>query len=313
MSRSILLAAVIYLIAGMLGPSCAEKDIFYVLSPKSLNNPFWDDVRIGMEKAAKDLGVRADFVAPPIADANQQVQKLEALLERGVDGLAISPNVPESVVGVIARARSKGIPVICFDSDSPDSERLCYVGTFNEAAGHEAGKLMKKFLPGGGKILVVSGGAGALNHTERVTGFKRAIEKSGIEIIDTVYSNDDLNRATQLVEAYAVSHPDLKGIFCTASWVISAANVRKEKGLDIVLIGFDTVEAELQLVKDGLVEGLVGQDPVNMGYQSIMTLDRLRKAGPKMVEIADDVDTGSVVITHENVESYTASKGITLR
>ncbi|MBK7496125.1 MAG: substrate-binding domain-containing protein [Candidatus Omnitrophica bacterium] len=187
------------------------------------------------------------------------------------------------------------------------------MGTFNEATGFEAGKLMKKFLPGGGKILIVSGGAGALNHTERVTGFMRAIDKCGIQVIDTVYCNDDLNRATQLVEAYAVSHPDLKGIYCTASWVISAANVRKEKGLDLVLVGFDTVEAELQLVKDGLVEGLVGQDPVNMGYQSIMTLDRLRKAGPGMAEIADDVDTGSVIITRENVESYAASKGIKLR
>ncbi|MCK6495320.1 sugar-binding protein [bacterium] len=313
MIRSILISTLVLCSLGILSPGFAEKEIFYVLSPKSLNNPFWDDVRTGMEKAARELGVKAEFVAPPVADANQQVQKLEALLERGVDGLGISPNVPESVVGVIAQARAKGIPVLCFDSDSPDSERLCYVGTFNEAAGFEAGKLMKKFLPGGGKILIVSGGAGALNHTERVTGFMRAIDKSGIQVIDTVYCNDDLNRATQLIEAYAVSHPDLKGIYCTASWVISAANVRKEKGLDLVLVGFDTVEAELQLVKDGLVEGLVGQDPVNMGYQSIMTLDRLRKAGPGMAEIADDVDTGSVIITRENVESYAASKGIKLR
>jgi len=129
-----------------------------------------------LEQAAQELGVRADFVGPTEADASLQVQKIEALLQTGIDGIGIAPNVPESVVDVIARARDMGIPVICFDSDSPESERLCYVGTFNESAGYEAGKLMKTFMPEGGKILVVSGGAGALNHQERIAGFERGIE-----------------------------------------------------------------------------------------------------------------------------------------
>jgi ribose transport system substrate-binding protein len=279
-----------------------ETELYYALCPKALNNPFWDDVRKGMEKAAAELGVKAEFVAPTVADANQQVQKIEALLERNISGLAISPNVPDSVIGVIQKARDKGIPVICFDSDSPDSQRLCYVGTNNEAAGYEAGKLLKKFLPQGGKVLVVSGGAGALNHQERVAGFERAVNDSPIKVADIVYCNDDLNRATQLIETYTVANPDLKGIFCTASWAISAANVRKEKGLEVVIIGFDTVEAEIELVRQGLIEGLVGQRPDNMGYQSIMMLDRLRQAGPKMAEIADDLDTGSVIVTREILE-----------
>lgn len=291
----------------------AEEEVFYVLSPKSLNNPFWDEVKKGMDRAANALGVRAEFVAPPVADAQQQVQKLEAVLERGVSGIAISPNVPESVVEVIAKARAKGIPAICFDSDSPTSKRLCYVGTFNEQAGFEAGKLMRQFLPKGGKVLVVSGGAGALNHQERVAGFERGLKGSEIKVEDIVYCNDDLNRATQLIEGYVAAHPDLAGIFCTASWAISAANVRKEKGLKTVVVGFDTVEAEVQLVKEGLIEGLVGQDPENMGFQSVMVLDRLRKAGEEMEKIADDVDTGSVIVTRENAAEFAASKGYHLK
>ncbi len=294
------------LLSALSGTGCAGEEVLYALCPKSLNNPFWDDVRVGMEKAAKELGVKAEFVAPPVADANQQVQKIEALLERGVSGIGISPNVPDSVIEVIEKARQKGIPVICFDSDSPDSKRLCYVGTFNQEAGREAGKLMKKFLPGGGKVLVVSGGAGSLNHQERVSGFQLGIKNSPIEVASIKYCDDDLNRATQLIEAYAMANPDLKGIFCTASWTISAANVRKEKGLDVVIIGFDTVPAEVDLVREGQVEGLVGQDPVNMGYQSIQTLEKLRKAGEKMEEVADDVDTGCVVVTKETLEKKEA-------
>ncbi|MCA9411954.1 MAG: sugar-binding protein [Candidatus Omnitrophica bacterium] len=290
-----------------------EEDLNFALCPKALNNPFWDEVRLGMEQAALELGVKAEFVGPTEADASLQIQKIEALLQTGIDGIGIAPNVPESVVDVIAKARDMGIPVICFDSDSPESGRLCYIGTFNESAGYEAGKLMKKFMPDGGKILIVSGGAGALNHQERIAGFERGIEDGDIEVADIQYCNDDLNRATQLIEAYVSAHPDLDGIFCTASWAVSAANVRRDKELDLVIVGFDTIEAEVQLVKDGLIEGLVGQNPVGMGYESLRTLFRLHQAGEDMEDIADDIDTGSVIVTPENVEEFANDKGYALK
>lgn len=298
----------------LVGALHAEEGIYYALCPKSLNNPFWDEVKIGMDKAAAELGVKAEFIAPIEADANQQVQKIEALLEKKVDGIGISPNVPDSVIEVIAKARQKGIPVICFDADSPESERLCYVGTFNEQAGYEAGKLMKKFIPGGGKILAVNGGPGALNLNQRVEGFKRAIKGSNLELAPLQYCNDDMNRATQLIEAFVAANPDVKGIFGVGLWsAIPAANIRRDKGLNYVVIGFDTMEIELQLIKDGLMEAVVGQKPVAVGYEAIMTLDRLRKSGAKMTEIADDVDTGTDVVTRENVIEFAKSKGFNLK
>jgi ribose transport system substrate-binding protein len=301
--------AALIAVFSVIGIGNADEALFYALCPKSLNNPFWDDVKKGMDQAAKELGVQAEFVAPVEADASQQVQKIEALLERKVDGIGISPNVPDSVIDVIAKAREKGIPVICFDADSPDSERLCYVGTFNEQAGYEAGKAMKNLLFGKGKILIVSGGAGALNHNERIAGFKRGIAGSEIVIDDIKYCNDDLNRATQLIESYLAANPELDGIFCTASWAICAANIRRDKELDFKVVGFDTVEEELQLVKDGYIETLVGQHPAKMGYESIMALHRLRRAGEDMEKIADDIDTGSVVVTRQNVLEVAAEKG----
>ena len=301
-------------LGSLLGSPVRAEDIFYALCPKSLNNPFWDEVKIGMDKAAKELGVKAEFVAPIEADANQQVQKIEALLEKKVDGIGISPNVPDSVIEVISKARAKGIPVICFDADSPDSERLCYVGTFNEQAGYEAGKLLKKFLPGGGKVLAVSGGPGALNLNQRVEGFQRALKGSNLELAPIQYCNDDMNRATQIIEAFLAANPDTKGIFGVGLWsAIPAANLRRDTGLNYVVIGFDTMELELQLIKDGLMEAVVGQKPIAVGYEAIMTLEKLRKAGDKMKEVADDVDTGTDVVTKENVIEFAKSKGFTLK
>jgi ribose transport system substrate-binding protein len=313
MSRFTRSIALVCLLAGSSPSLRAEEDLFYALCPKSLNNPFWEDVRRGMKEAAEELGVRAEFVAPVETDATQQVQKIEALLGKKVDGIAISPNVPDSIIDVVAKARVKGIPVICFDADSPESERLCYVGTFNEQAGFESGKLMKKHLPEGGKILVVSGGAGALNHNQRVAGFKRGIKGSKIEIDAIKYCNDDLNRATQLIESYVAANPDLDAIFCTATWAICAGNVRRDSNLKIPVVGFDTVEEELQLIKDGHIDAVVGQRPEMMGYEAVMTLHRLRQAGEKMEEVADDIDTGTVVVTRKNVVEFAKKKGCKLK
>ena len=295
-------------------PGPCQEEVFYALCPKSLNNPFWDDVKVGMERAAKELGVKAEFVAPIELDASQQVQKIEALLERKVDGIAISPTAPESVIDVIAKARAKGIPVICFDADSPESERLCYVGTFNEQAGYEAGNLLKEYLPDGGTVLAVSGGAAAANLNERVNGFKRALKGSNIKIADVQYCNDDMNRATQLIEGYLSANPKLDAIFGVGLWsAIPAANIRRDKGLDYVVIGFDTMEPELQLIKDGYMEAVVGQLPVEVGYHAVMTLDRLRKAGDKMEEVADDFDTGTVTVRRADVEEFAKKAGIKLK
>lgn len=297
-----------------LSPARGEEEVFYALCPKSLNNPFWDDVKIGMERAAKELGVKAEFVGPIELDASQQVQKIEALLERKVDGIAISPTAPESVIDVIAKARAKGIPVICFDADSPESERLCYVGTFNEQAGYEAGMLLKEYLPDGGRVLVVSGGAAAANLNERVQGFIRALSGSNIEVADIQYCNDDMNRATQLIEGYLAANPDLEAVFGVGLWsAIPAANIRRDKGMDYVVIGFDTMEPELQLIKDGYMEAVVGQLPIEVGYHAVMTLDRLRKAGDKMEEVADDYDTGTVTVRREDVEEFAKQVGIELK
>jgi ribose transport system substrate-binding protein len=113
------------------GKASSAKKLRFVLCPKNLNNAFWIAVGQGMKDKAKELGVEAEFVAPVEADAAKQVAMIEDVIARGASGIAISPNDPDSVVGVIGQAKSRDIPIITFDSDSPKSERTCYVGTDN--------------------------------------------------------------------------------------------------------------------------------------------------------------------------------------
>ncbi len=306
--RLVLALTLVALFVGGCGKG--EKKLHFALVPKSLGNPYWFAVEDGMKQAAKELGVEAEFIGPVRADVAEQVSLIESLIAKHVDGLAISPNDPDGVREVINRAVDAGIPVITFDSDAPNSKRICYVGTDNYRAGREAARQMIRFLGKEGKYAIMTGGLGALNLNERIRGFRDELKEQGaqLEEIDIEACDDDTDIALQKMEDVTRSRPDLNAWFVTGCWAVvapknaflAALNNRK----DVVVIGFDTLKEELLLVKEGLVQALIGQRPYDMGYRSIHVLYDI-VAKHKMPE-SQTIDTGVDVVTKENVDQFLA-------
>ncbi len=111
--------------------------------------PFWTIARAGCEDAAKELGnVDVDFRIPSSGGVAEQQQILDDLLAKGVDGIAASPIDPANETDFLNKVADSTL-FITTDSDAPKSKRVCYIGTDNEAAGVEAGKLIKEALPDG--------------------------------------------------------------------------------------------------------------------------------------------------------------------
>lgn len=286
----------------------SDKKITFALCPKSLSNPYWFAVRDGMNDAAEKLNVNVEFQGPVQADVAQQVNIIESLIARKIDGLAISPNDPVGIEDVIKNAMRHEIPTITFDSDSPESERIVYVGTNNYQAGREAGKQMIKYLKGKGKIAILTGGLGALNLNERIRGFRDVIQEAGAEIeeVSLQACNDDNSQALNLMEDVSRSIPDLDGWFVTGCWGLVSPKDAMLNALggreDLVLIGFDTVKEELELVQAGLVQALVGQRPYAMGYKSVEILYDI--VVNKKMPTTEKIDTGVDIITRENVAEF---------
>lgn len=308
----------------------------FLLAPKSLNNPYWFAVENGMKDAAKALGVKAIFDAPIEADAAKQAQKIQAYIIRGVDGIGISPNDPEAIKFVIKQALNRGIPVITFDSDAPNSGRYVYLGTNNYNGGYAAGKLMAKFIDQYKpdkttlKFAILTGGLAAVNLNQRISGFKDALkeysQKTGKKIVyvaDPFPCNDDTAKAVQILTDVTKRYPDLDGWFAVGGWPLFAPadTVIKalggvEKAKSLLTVGFDTLPPELELVKKGVWKGLVGQRPYDMGYLSIAVLYDMSKLGvektlqllPKVVNedgsVDYIVDTGVDIVTRENVDEF---------
>src|ERR671932_2076313 len=145
---------------------------------------YWTIARKGTEKADAEMpNVDVEFRIDSDGTAAEQQRMVDDLLAKGVEGIAISPVDPANQTPMLNNAASKAL-VITQDSDAPQSNRACYIGTDNVAAGRQAGELVKEALPQGGKIMVFVGKSDAQNAKERFAGLKEALAGSKVEIID---------------------------------------------------------------------------------------------------------------------------------
>jgi ribose transport system substrate-binding protein len=287
----------------------AGKPTFAIV-PKSLSVAFYADVERGCKEEGDKLGVNVIYTGPDTPDAAKQVQILQDLVSRGVDGIAVAPMDAESVIGVIDAALKKGIKVITFDSDSPKSHRTAFVGTNNYQAGVEAGKAFAANQPDG-KFAVITGGLAAANHNERGAGFRDALKAAGGKYTEIPGSpfpcNDDAAKSIEIIQDVLTRYPDLNGFFFSGGWPLFGAPeayVRAVSGghriENLTVVSFDSLPEELALLKKDYVDALIGQRPYAMGVKSVDVLNDLVQG--KTVPAV--IDTGVDVITQQNVAQF---------
>jgi ribose transport system substrate-binding protein len=307
--RKILLAGMA--IALMATPAFAQTYKF-VIVPKAMNNPFFDFARDGCEKRAKELGnIECIYKGPVEHEPATQAQIIQDFVTQKVDGLAISVADVAAMTKSIEAASAAGIAVITFDADAPGSKRIAYIGTNNKEFGLALGKQLLQLRPDGGKYAMVSGGPGAKNLAERVDGVREALKGSKwVEVSGSpTFCNDDPALAVQQMTDLRTATPDLAAIVPVGGWPMFAPEgfkafaSRYKKEIDsgkFTLVVADTLKMQLELLRDGYANALVGQRPFEMGEKSMDTLLAIKK-GEKVPEI---VYTGLDLVTKDNVAKF---------
>lgn len=307
--------SLIVIFFGLLTNGCGKKDgaPTFILVPKSVGHPYWVEVERGMNAMAKELGVKAIFNGPPTGSSALQISIIEGAISSKVAGIGISPNEPDAVQAIIKNATEKEIPVITFDSDSPNSLRSYYIGTDNYKAGKILGEHFIKIAGTRGKIAILTGGLGAMNLNERIEGFKDAIaEYPELKIVSLQANNDDESLALSQAEAILQSHPDLLAfVGVNAPAAPGAARAVKAVGKkgEVKIVGFDTVPITLDFIRQGYIQGTVGQRPYMMGYVSVKVLYDIHMG--KEVQLPEGftsedgiIDTGIIFVTPENIDEH---------
>ncbi|MFL6274645.1 MAG: sugar-binding protein [Blastocatellia bacterium] len=233
---------------------------------------FWTIAKRGCEKADQELeDVDVEFKIPGEGTAAEQKRIIDDLLAKGVDGIAISPVDPANQTQLLNDIAKQAL-VFTQDSDAPQSNRACYLGTDNHAAGLQAGQLVKEALPNGGKIMVFVGKSDAQNAKERFAGLKEALQGSKVEIIDLRTDETDLVRARANVDDTLVRYADIAGL--VGLWEYNGPaifNAVKNAGKlgQVKIVCFDEADDTLAGIKSGGIYATVVQQPYEFGYQSI--------------------------------------------
>jgi len=279
--------------------------------PKGTSHEFWQSIHAGAEKAAQELGVSVAWRGPLREDdRDSQVTEVENAVARGVAGIALAPLDESALVGPVTSAMKRGIPVVIFDSGLKGDEYVSFVATDNEAGGRMAGEHLARLLNGRGRVVLLRYAEGHDSTSRREEGFLAAVRSHpALEIVSSnQYGGADIEGAYKRAEALlstlkgADGRLGVDGIFCpNESVTFAMLRVLQDNGWagKVRFVGFDASDNLVRGLRAREIDGLIVQDPVNMGYLGVKTLvSHIR--GEK---VERRIDTGVQLVTPDRMDA----------
>jgi ribose transport system substrate-binding protein len=290
------------------GAAPAEKKLKLAFVSNNSAN-FWSFARAGCNAAAQELGdVDVDFRITTTGTSAEQRQTLDDLVAKGVDGIAVSVNDPDNQMDFLNKIAGQTL-LVCCDSDAAKSKRVAYIGTDNEAAGEQAGALIKEALPNGGKIMLFVGHSDSQNAVERSGGIKKALAGSNIEIIDIRTDDTDAVRAQKNAEDTLVKYPDIACLVGLWNYngpaILNAVRGAGKTGV-VKIVCFDDEDDTLAGIAVGDIYGTVVQNPFEFGKQSVARMEKYLKGDKTQLDGKMFIPTQN--IKKDSVANYQAYK-----
>jgi len=282
-----------------------EQTIQIAVIPKGTTHEFWKSIHAGAEKAAQELAVEAIWVGPEKEDDRKlQIEVVQNFISRGVDAIVVAPLDEVALVRPIETAVRRGIPVVIIDSGLQSDVYSSFVATDNREGGRLGARRLGEVMGGTGTAMMLRFSEGHASTTNRAEGFLEVIaaEFPDIELVSTnQYAGPTKETAFQAAQNLLNRFPDIEGIFCTnesSTFGMLRALQTSGKAGDIRFVGFDTNESLITGLRTGQIDGLVSQDPFDMGYQGVKIAVAVLAGEPVEKRIATRLE----MITPENVD-----------
>jgi ribose transport system substrate-binding protein len=254
---------------------------------KATSHLFFVSVHAGVEQASRDLNVDVLWNGPADeTDYNRQIEIVDAMITRRVDGLAISATDELALVAPLERAVKAGIPVTVFDSGVKIQDYVSFISTDNYQAGCTAAQILAALVGGKGAVAMVMQKPGGTSTVLRERGFEDTMARAfpRIRIAARQFGMGDPAKSRAAAENILTAHPELAGIFASSeASSIGAIHALRTRGLSgsVRLVTFDSSEDHLQALKDGAVDVMLVQDPFRLGYEAVKSLaEKLRGGTP---------------------------------
>jgi LacI family transcriptional regulator len=246
---------------------------------------YFDAVRAGIASAAAPYSSSVELLFRSNPNLGQgEVELLQQTLEEDpLDGLIFCPGDPDGVRQLMRRAAARRIPVVCVNTDAPNTRRLTSVAMDGRTGGMLAGELMHRFLPTGGEVAIVTGLRTTLVHLQETQGFRDALESlsSSLRVVMEVEAHDEPNEAYEKCSGLLAQHPDLRGIYvCTAnSMAVLRALADFGRTGEVTIIGTDIFPELAEAIRAGKVMATIYQRPARQGRLAFESLFRFLVEG----------------------------------
>jgi len=282
----------------------AHKKLTLAVIPMGTTHEFWKAIHAGALTAARELGV--DIIwkgALKEDDRNEQIQIVETLANAGVDALVLTPMDDRALVAPVVEAKRMGIPTVIFNSALQGDHHVAYISTDNYKGGVVAAEYVGSLLAGKGNVILIRVLASVEGSTKREEGFLQTLRSKfpAIRILsDNQYAGVTTETAYQTSENLLNRYADVQAIFTpNESSTFGCLRALEDHGLagKVIHIGFDSSKKLIEALEARKIRGLVLQDPVGMGYQSVKTaVAYLRK-----LPYETFVDTGVFLATPDTM------------
>jgi ribose transport system substrate-binding protein len=290
---------------GEVGGDKPKKKLRLAVVPMGTTHEFWKAIHAGAQMAANELGVDIIWKGPlKEDDRNEQVQIVETMIGAGVDAIVLTPMDDRALIPPVVEAKKLGIPTIIFNSALSGDHHVAYISTDNRKGGVLAGEYIGNLMKGRGKLILIRVIESVEGSRQREEGFLETIRSKfpGITILsDNQYAGITTETAYQTTENLLSRFRDVDAIFTpNESSTFGCLRALQDHGLAgrVIHVGFDSSKKLIEALEKRELRGLILQDPIRMGYDSVRTAAAYLRGKP----YEKYIDTGVFLATPENMD-----------
>jgi ribose transport system substrate-binding protein len=284
-------------------------------------DPFYQVMQLGVEAAAKDLGIEVITQIPQTWGVEVQTPILDSMVARGdLNYIITAPTDKDQMIGPLKNAADAGIKIITVDTFLGDGDYtagqvtfpISYIGSDNVEGGRISARGLAKAIGGKGIVYINSTNPNVSSVEGRENGFKEVMQKefSEIKVLGPDYNLDDMNKAQQQTAAVLEREHNLAGVFGTNVFSAQGAGtavVNAGLGGHVQVVAYDATKAAIELMNNGVVTLVLAQKPFDMGYLGVQ-FAQADAAG--VTSLPRRVQTGFAIIDKQNVKDPAVARFI---
>ncbi|PEF37451.1 ribose ABC transporter substrate-binding protein RbsB [Bacillus sp. AFS094228] len=252
------------------------KDVKVGVSISTLNNPFFVSLKDGIEKEAKEKGMKVTVVDAQ-DDTAKQISGIEDLILQKVDVLLVNPTDSAAISSAVKDANDAGIPVITIDRSSDEGDIETFIASDNVAGGEMAAEYLVKELGEKAKVVELEGVSGASATRERGKGFHNIADKQ-LEVLTSQTAEFDRTKGLNVMENILQGNKDIQAVFAhNDEMALGAIEAIKAAGKDIIVVGFDGNDDALKAVESGELKATIAQQPALIGEEAVNAAEKILK------------------------------------